>query len=553
MLPLLDLITISVLIIIVVAIVVVASSLASKSPRDEASPKPTPKLPSLPSLPVLGSLLSLRGTSQPHVHLAQLGRTHGAVARSLPRTAERGGGDGGTSRGDFEDGGGGEEGGAARSGGALALKLGARHAVLVTSAQHAHHVLIRKGRQFGGRVHAVTTDILSRGGKDIAFTDVGPSWRFHRKLVLGSLYTKTGGMGALEKIVMEEALALISALGETTSDSTSSATSDPEQELSRASTNVIMRLVFGTRYSRGDPGLQTMLDYSRGIVEIVAKDDLVDIFPWLRVFPSMSLRKLRACVRARDKLLEKQLQEHRATFQEGVTRDLLDRLLEAARVSPPPPGVELTDDHLLMIAGDIFGAGVETSTTVMKWILVFMVHHPEIQGRIHAELDEVIGRERPPCGSDRGKLPFMEATINEVLRIRPVAAILIPHVAMCDTTIGEFPVKKGTEVIVNLWAVHHDESLWEKPDEFNPGRFLSPCGRQRRSMGPNEGFFPFGAGPRVCLGEALAKLQLFLFTASILQRFSAGPIPGKALPDLEGIYGVVLRPRDFHVALTPRV
>ncbi|XP_061414729.1 steroid 17-alpha-hydroxylase/17,20 lyase-like [Lethenteron reissneri] len=551
MLPLLDLITISVLIIIVVAIVVVASSLASKSPRDAASPKPTPKLPSLPSLPVLGSLLSLRGTSQPHVHLAQLGRTHGAVARSLPRTAERG--DGGTSRGDFEDGGGGEEGLAARSGGALALKLGARHAVLVTSAQHAHHVLIRKGRQFGGRVHAVTTDILSRGGKDIAFTDVGPSWRFHRKLVLGSLYTKTGGMGALEKIVMEEALALISALGETTSDSTSSATSDPEQELSRASTNVIMRLVFGTRYSRGDPGLQTMLDYSRGIVEIVAKDDLVDIFPWLRVFPSMSLRKLRACVRARDKLLEKQLQEHRATFQEGVTRDLLDRLLEAARVSPPPPGVELTDDHLLMIAGDIFGAGVETSTTVMKWIFVFMVHHPEIQGRIHAELDEVIGRERPPCASDRGKLPFMEATINEVLRIRPVAAILIPHVAMCDTTIGEFPVKKGTEVIVNLWAVHHDESLWEKPDEFNPGRFLSPCGRQRRSMGPNEGFFPFGAGPRVCLGEALAKLQLFLFTASILQRFSAGPIPGKALPDLEGIYGVVLRPRDFHVALTPRV
>ncbi|XP_075920848.1 steroid 17-alpha-hydroxylase/17,20 lyase-like [Petromyzon marinus] len=552
MLPILDLITISVLIIIVVTIVVVASSLASKSPRDAASPKPTPTLPSLPSLPVLGSLLSLRGTSQPHVHLAQLGRTHGAVARSLPRPAERGG-DGGTSRGDFEVGGGGEEGGAARSGGALALKLGARHAVLVTSAQHAHHVLIRKGREFGGRVHAVTTDILSRGGKDIAFTDVGPSWRFHRKLVLGSLYTKTGGMGALEKIVMEEALALISALGETTSDSTSSATSDPEQELSRASTNVIMRLVFGTRYSRGDPGLQTMLDYSRGIVEIVAKDDLVDIFPWLRVFPSMSLRKLRACVRARDKLLEKQLQEHRATFQEGVTRDLLDRLLEAARVSPRPPGVELTDDHLLMIAGDIFGAGVETSTTVMKWILVFMVHHPEIQGRIHAELDEVIGRERPPCAGDRGKLPFMEATINEVLRIRPVAAILIPHVAMCDTTIGEFPVKKGTEVIVNLWAVHHDESLWKKPDEFNPGRFLSPCGRQRRSMGPNEGFFPFGAGPRVCLGEALAKLQLFLFTASILQRFSAGPIPGKALPDLEGIYGVVLRPRDFHVALTPRV
>ncbi|XP_029376383.1 steroid 17-alpha-hydroxylase/17,20 lyase [Echeneis naucrates] len=471
--------------------------------------------PCLPALPLIGSLLSLRGPQPPHLLFKGLQEKYGQT---------------------------------------YSLMMGPHPVIIINQHRHAREVLLKKGKVFAGRPRTVTTDILTRDGKDIAFGDYGSTWRFHRKVVHGALCMFGEGSSSIEKIICAEAQALRLVLSESAA---AGLALDLTPELTRAITNVICSLCFNSSYRRGDPDFEAMLRYSQGIVDTVAKDSLVDIFPWLQVFPNADLRLLKWCVSVRDKLLQQKYDEHKANYSDHVQRDLLDALLRAKRsadnnntVEAGSESVGLSDDHLLMTVGDIFGAGVETTTTVLRWAVIYLIHHPQVQRRIQEELDSKVGAGRPPQLSDRGSLPYLEATIREVLRIRPVAPLFIPHVALSDTSIGDFTVRRGTRVIINLWSLHHDEAEWENPDRFDPGRFLNSEGTA--VVIPSSSYLPFGAGVRVCLGEALAKMELFLFLSWILQHFTLSVPTGHTLPSLEGKFGVVLQPAKYKVNATPR-
>uniref|UniRef100_A0A663ELP9 Steroid 17-alpha-hydroxylase/17,20 lyase n=1 Tax=Aquila chrysaetos chrysaetos TaxID=223781 RepID=A0A663ELP9_AQUCH len=454
---------------------------------------------SLPSLPLVGSLLQLAGHPQLHLRLWRLQGRYGSL---------------------------------------YALWMGSHYVVVVNSYQHAREVLLKKGKAFAGRPRTVTTDLLSRGGKDIAFASYGPLWKFQRKLVHAALSMFGEGSLALERIICREAASLC----ETLSAAQDTAL-DVAPELTRAVTNVVCSLCFNSSYRRGDPEFEAMLEYSQGIVDTVAKESLVDIFPWLQIFPNKDLALLKRCLKVRDQLLQQKFTEHKEAFCRDAVRDLMDALLQvrfsAENSSPSVPGLELTDDHLLMTVGDIFGAGVETTTTVLKWAVIYLLHYPEVGSQ-----DQVVGYALL-SPHDRPLLPYLEATISEVLRIRPVSPLLIPHVSLADTSIGEYSIPKGARVVINLWSVHHDEKEWDKPEEFNPGRFLDEHGQHIHSPSPS--YLPFGAGIRVCLGEVLAKMELFLFLAWVLQRFTLECPQDQPLPSLEGKFGVVLQVQKFQV------
>ncbi|KAM9323786.1 steroid 17-alpha-hydroxylase/17,20 lyase [Gastrophryne carolinensis] len=468
--------------------------------RDVKYPK------SLPSLPVIGSLLHLGNHLPPHLLFCSLQKKYGSL---------------------------------------YSFKMGSHYVVIVNNHEDAREVLLKKGKTFAGRPRTVTTDILTRDAKDIAFADYSPSWKFHRKMVHSALCMFGEGTVAIEKIIAREAVSLCHTL---TSLQTSPLDLSPE--LTRAVTNVVCALCFNTRYSRGDAEFQVMLDYSKGIVDTVAKDSLVDIFPWLQIFPNKDLDILRKAVATRDQLLHNKLKEHKDAFSGDTVNDLMDALLKAKlsmenNNSNISQEVGLTEDHILMTVGDIFGAGVETTSTVLKWAIAYLLHYPEVQKKIHEELDAKVGLGRNPLLSDRKNLHYTEATISEVLRIRPVSPLLIPHVALKDSSIGEYSIPKDARVVINLWSLHHDEKEWLNPQHFNPERFLDENGN--RVYSPSQSFLPFGAGIRVCLGEALAKMELFLFLSWILQRFTLEVPEGDPLPDLEGKFGVVLQVKPFRV------
>ncbi|XP_075468620.1 steroid 17-alpha-hydroxylase/17,20 lyase [Ascaphus truei] len=461
---------------------------------------------SLPSLPVIGSLLHLGSHLPPHLLFCSLQKKYGSL---------------------------------------YSLMMGSHYVVIVNNHEHAKEVLLKKGKTFAGRPRTVTSDLLTRDAKDIAFANYSPSWKFHRKLVHSALSMFGEGTIAIEKIISREAASLCRTLSSFQDNPL-----DMAPELMRAVTNVVCSLCFNTRYSRGDPEFESMLYYSKGIVDTVAKDSLVDIFPWLQIFPNKDLSLLKRCVEVRDNLLQKKLKEHKEAFCGETVNDLMDALLKAKlstenNNSNISKEVGLSDDHLLMTVGDIFGAGVETTTTVLKWIIAYLLHYPEVQRKIQEELDMKVGLGRHPVISDRRSLPYLEATISEVLRIRPVSPLLIPHVALRDSSIGEYTIPKEARVVINLWSLHHDEKEWADPEVFNPDRFLDEDGNHVHSPSPS--YLPFGAGIRVCLGKALAEMELFLFLSWILQRFSFETTEEGALPDLEGEFGVVLQVKKFKV------
>uniref|UniRef100_G3N537 Steroid 21-hydroxylase n=1 Tax=Gasterosteus aculeatus TaxID=69293 RepID=G3N537_GASAC len=467
--------------------------------------RPASSITCLPRLPVLGSLPWLGGGLPPHLLFTQLAHRYGPL---------------------------------------FALHLGPHFTVVVNDHQHAKEVLQQKGRDFAGRSSMVTTDLLIRGGKDIAFSDYTPPVEsctgrlVHNSITLFGRKDRVG----LQDIVMSSVDSLCAELL-----SGGRQPFDPSAAVTRAVTNVVCTLVFNATYRHGDAELQEVMRYNDGIVQTIAAGGLVDIFPWMKVFPNRCLRRLKDCILVRDRLLSRKLEEHKASLSEGDPRDLLDALLKGKT----PSGCEdegITDDHVLMTAAEAFGAGVETTSTTLLWILVYLLHHPEVQQRVQEELDEQVGGERAVSMSDRGRLPYLDCVINEGMRIRPVSPVLIPHSAMTDSSIGGHPVHRGTRVLVNMWAIHHDPRLWARPDLFHPDRFLDDQGQ--RSCPAY--FLPFGAGPRVCVGESLARTELFLFLASLLQRMSVTLPRGAPPPNLQGRLGVVLQPLPYSVVVTPR-
>ncbi|XP_074856023.1 steroid 17-alpha-hydroxylase/17,20 lyase-like [Carettochelys insculpta] len=460
-------------------------------------------LKSLPSPPIIWSLLQLARNPQPHLFFHKLQKKYGSI---------------------------------------YSLRMGSQYTVVINHHLHAKEMLVKKGKIFAHRSRTVTTDVLSRAGKDIALASCSPVGKCQRKLVHSALPMYGKGLLSLEKIICQEAASLCEML-----QASQDCPLDVGLELTRAITNVVCLLCFSSSYRRGDPEFEVMLKYCQVIVDTVGHWSWVDMFPWLKVFPIKSLVSLKRSLQVRDQLLQEKLQQHK---QEALGSDLLAILLHKQlslknNNSQLGQSLELTDDRLLTTVGDSFGAGMKPTTAVLQWMVLYLLYYPEVQRKIQEELDQKIGFERHPQVSDRKQLPYLDATICEVLRIQPVSPLLIPHMTIMDTSIGQYTIPKGTQVVVNLWALHHDEKEWDKPEEFNPGRFLDEQGN--RIPSPLQSYLPFGAGLRVCMGKALAEMEIFLFLAWILQRFTLELPTGQPLPPLEGKFNVVLQTQPFKV------
>uniref|UniRef100_A0A4W2BPW1 Steroid 17-alpha-hydroxylase/17,20 lyase n=1 Tax=Bos indicus x Bos taurus TaxID=30522 RepID=A0A4W2BPW1_BOBOX len=351
---------------------------------------------------------------------------------------------------------------------------------------------------------------LSDNQKGIAFADHGAHWQLHRKLALNAFALFKDGNLKLEKIINQEANVLCDFLATQHGEAI-----DLSEPLSLAVTNIISFICFNFSFKNEDPALKAIQNVNDGILEGESN------ISTLQIFPSKAMEKMKGCVQTRNELLNEILEKCQENFSSDSITNLLHILIQAKvnadnnNAGPDQDSKLLSNRHMLATIGDIFGAGVETTTSVIKWIVAYLLHHPSLKKRIQDDIDQIIGFNRTPTISDRNRLVLLEATIREVLRIRPVAPTLIPHKAVIDSSIGDLTIDKGTDVVVNLWALHHSEKEWQHPDLFMPERFLDPTGTQLIS--PSLSYLPFGAGPRSCVGEMLARQELFLFMSRLLQ------------------------------------
>ncbi|RXN24292.1 Cytochrome family subfamily polypeptide 24 [Labeo rohita] len=176
-----------------------------------------------------------------------------------------------------------------------------------------------------------------------------------------------------------------------------------------------------------------------------------------------------------------------------------------------------------------------------------MIKYPEIQAKVQEEIDRVVGGSQQPSLSDKDNMPYTNAVIHEIQRIGNIIPINVVRATVEDTQIGEYSIPKGTIVTGSLTSVLFDESEWETPHSFNPGHFLDAEGKFRR----RDAFLPFSLGKRVCLGEQLARMELFLFFSSLLQRFTFSP-PAGVEPSLDFKLGATHCPKPYELCAVPR-
>ncbi|XP_052028325.1 cytochrome P450 2C42-like isoform X2 [Apodemus sylvaticus] len=325
---------------------------------------------------------------------------------------------------------------------------------------------------------------------------------------------------------------------------------DPTFILGCAPCNVICSIVFQNRFDYKDQEFLTFLDILNENVEILSS-------PWIQIcnnFPTIidylpgSHRKLlKNFTFSKHYFLAKVLQ-HQETLDINNPRDFIDCFLIKMEQEKHNPKTEFTCENLIFTASDLFAAGTETTSTTLRYSLLLLLKYPEVTAKVQEEIDHVIGRHRSPCMRDRNNMPYTEAVLHEIQRYIDLLPTSLPHAVTCDMKFRDYLIPKGTTVIASLTSVLYDDKEFPNPERFDPNHFLDESGKFKKS----DYFFPFSTGKRICVGEGLARAELFLFLTTILQNFNLrSPVDLKDLDITPVANGFVSVPPKFQICFIP--
>ncbi|XP_004437995.1 PREDICTED: cytochrome P450 2D14-like [Ceratotherium simum simum] len=324
----------------------------------------------------------------------------------------------------------------------------------------------------------------------------------------------------------------------------------PNALLNKAVGNVIASLTFGRRFEYNDRRFLKLLDLANEQLKENSGflPQVLHAIPVLVHIPGL-VDKAFAAQRAFMALVDELVAENRMTRDPAQPpRDLTDAFLDEVEKAKGNPESSFNDENLRLVVTDLFFAGIVTTSTTLAWALLLMILHPDVQRRVQQEIDEVIGQARRPEMGDQAHMPFTMAVVHEVQRFGDIIPLGLPHMTSRDIEVQGFRIPKGTWLFTNLSSVLKDETVWKKPFRFHPEHFLDAQGRFVKQ----EAFMPFSAGRRSCLGEPLARMELFLFFTCLLQRFSFSVPAGQPRPSDHGVYGGLVTPSPYLLCAVPR-
>ncbi|KAM4696324.1 cytochrome P450 2A4-like [Rhinophrynus dorsalis] len=433
---------------------------------------------------------------------------------------------------------------AQKYGSVYTIYFGSRPVVILSGYQTVKEALIDQGEEFSGRGKVFAWDKVTKG-YGLLFSN-GERWKQLRRFTLMTL--KNFGMGkrSIEERVQEEARFMLAELKKS-----KKSLIDPTNILLQTVANVICSVVFGNRFEYTDLQFLKLLNMFNEDLQILSSawGQLNELFPEIMEYIPGPHHKLDKILNDLLQFVSEKVQENKETLDPTSPRDFIDCFLIKMEQDRQNPTSEFEMRNFLFTVLNLFFAGTETMSTTLRHGLLILVTYPEIQAKVHEEIDRVIGQNRCPVIEDRIKMPYTDAVLHEIQRFSDIVPMNIPHSVTKDTQFHGYTIPKGTKVYPLLTTVLHDPTQFATPDRFNPGHFLDDKGCFKK----NEAFLPFSTGKRICPAEGLARMEIFLFLTNILQKFTVTSpthfTDADIVPKMTGMFNL---PIPYQISFEPR-
>ncbi|KAK6189777.1 hypothetical protein SNE40_001771 [Patella caerulea] len=468
-------------------------------------PRGTPPGPIF-TLPILGDMLSLKGESDLRVIARQLRKEYGDIC---------------------------------------SVYFGSKLFIFLNSYEVIKEAMVKNGDIFSNRPSLFWTDLVTQR-KGIVMSD-GQSWKEQRKFALETLREFGFGRTILEDKIHEEIEHFVEVIRQENGRHF-----DMCRLSQKGVSNIISSMIYGKRFEYDDPVFNVFLDKSESLLLAITHGSVLSVFPFLRFVPG-DLFKYQSVLNdldfIKDNIILPSIKDHLKNFDENHVDDYISSYIrEMKKVSKTGQPSYLNEDQLVSAILDLFIAGTETTSTTILWTILYFLHHPNIQAKCYKEIQDVVGSGRLPSMKDKPSLPYVEAVILEVLRKANIIMTGLPHAVSEDTMFHGYLFPKDAIIIPNADAVLTDSKIWRDADVFRPERFIDSNGQVIK----RDEMIPFSTGRRVCLGESLAKMELFLFVTTLVQRFEFKPVDVDNLPTLQGVVGITHAPVKYQVRAVPR-
>lgn len=396
------------------------------------------------------------------------------------------------------------------------VRLGWIRLYLVNRPELIREVLASKVKSFP-KLRRQMRALRKIEGNGLVVADTEP-WKRHRPIVQGAFHARYFTRYA--QVVVDYTRRRIDRWSP-------GASFDMADQMNQLALEIIAKVVFNVDWSDRAGVLRDAIHVFREYMQREVSGSIV-LPDWLS---GPGRRRQQRAVRAVDQLIWKLIRA-RQSSSSSPSEDMLSLMLSAARAiseGPPISDLEIRDE-----AATLFVAGHDTTSAALAWFWYLLAQHPEVEGRVLAEVDAVLGG-RPATFDDVPRLRYTEMVVRESMRLYPASAFLFGRQAVEDVALGGYTIPRGSWVFISPYIVHRDPRFFQDPLRFDPERFAPG----RIDAIPPYAYLPFGGGPRICIGNHFAITEIVLLAATVLQRFRVLLEQKNVKPELE----IVLRPK----------
>ncbi|CAL2043275.1 unnamed protein product [Caenorhabditis brenneri] len=428
--------------------------------------------------------------------------------------------------------------------------LGSKPFVIISSYSRLKESFIRDGETYMNKVQLNFQHFLRDGNFGVAETN-GEVWSTHRRFALSTLRDFGVGKDLMQEKILIEVKEIFEKF-----DAHLDQEQHIDQVFNNAVANMINQLIFGYRFEDEKleelQKLSELMTYQENFFTRFKTNFQIFVPELARFLPGKTLEDgLRQWKFDFFEFFNKQIENHRQNidFDSEDSQDYAEAYLKEQKKREAEGDLEtFSTKQLANMCLDLWFGGLSTTNITLTWAISYILHHPEVQRKIHEELDQVISSDRLVTTADKSELPYMNAVINESQRCVNLVPVNLFHCTSRDTVINGYSIKEGTGVIAQISTVMLDEKVFPEPYKFNPDRFIDKNGKLKKV----EELVPFSVGKRQCLGEGLARMELFLFISNFFNRYKISESSTEGLPSLDKSKDFGVIPRKFKAVLARR-